>query len=422
MFLPKHGRTGACSYIRRCADVISFFVGDFYCTPFVVAGGIRFIPCRFSSLIVPISLLPSSRRITPEWIKQHFHPQVSSAEATSAALRLEEMTAVLETQQRELELLRAYVRGIPNAKEQHHHQQKRNQAEVGRRENSAPRICPLIHTSFEECISAANEGNRSGNHEGDPWEEERIGQPFVDVMTAGCSEERTTGINSVADDDTDRALIASERREAAVPGTEKANGHVEQARAAVSKRGRSTGVLKANPSENGDPAPETNHDDAGKRHDKAAFSNAFLTTMATARLSHQRSKPPLEFRREGEGFGPNQDGEEAEVPNMEGPLPDIERGGNPLRAKATELGAKRFRQVGVSCRHKGRQDETSRDGGSGRTRSMARAEAELLVRVKRCEEENHEREKEAACLRAGRQDVLRRLRTQGRESVEKVRS
>lgn len=356
---------------------------------------------------------------------QTCRPQVSSVEASASALRLEELTAVLESQQRELELLRASKRPIPSAREQQHkHQQEEKQRETARGDKSAPQMNPLTRTCFNEYTSAIREGTRSGNLVSDRKERGRTGNSTADYI-AGCSDRMADG-NSMADDDSDRTLIASDARGTPVSGAEKDNSPAGQARAAVSAKRRSTGEFKADSTANSDPAPELNRDDTdSKRHSGASFTASPTMTMTT-RPRPQKPKPLLGIQREGEGTGEGEGAEQAESPAAE-PLPVVARArklegeGDLLPTKEGELRGRRVRDIGAICGYKGRQDETCGDVGLRRTRATIGADGELPVRVRRCEEESCEWEKEATCLRAERRDLFRRLRTLGREGEEKVR-
>ena len=341
-------------------------------------------------------------------------------EATAAALRLEEMTAVLESQQRELEMLRASARRVPSANEQQHlYQPEESQRETPLGEKNAPRASRLVRTCFDDCASAAREGPRSGNLESDRKENGRAGHS-TGGFVAGCSYTTADG-NSMADGGNDG-------RRAPVPDAEEGSSPAEQARAPVSVRGCSAEDFdKADLAEEGDPAPEVKRDDADhQRHSGISF-NAYPTMTMATMLGPEKPTPPLGVQRQGEGTGEGDGGGEAEAP-AEDLLPvltqarKLEREGDPLPTNETELETelgdnKRVCEVGACCVYKERQDETTGDAGSRRTR----AEAEALVRARRRGEESREWKKEATRLRMERRDLFRRLRMLGREAEEKVR-
>ena len=351
-------------------------------------------------------------------------------ESAAAALRLEEMTAVLESQQRELESLRASARPMPSAREQrqnqHQHQQEGDQREVclANGEKCAPQISPLIRTCVDECASAVKEEQHPGNLECDLEERERTGRSVGDVMS-GCNR-RTKDQHSMAgEDDAAGAKIALDDGGTPVTGAEKDGSPAGQARAPLSAKGRETGDLTTYPSVNGQRAPELNRDDADYKHHSssgASFNASPTTTTMTTRPNLQNPRPPFGLQREDEGE------EEAEAPLAELPpvlvrARTLEREGSPLPTKETKLGGTQVREMGADgCGNNGRPDETNGEEGLRRIRAVVvGTETELLVRLRRCEEESRQREKEAMRLRVERRDLFRRLRMLGQEVEEKVR-
>lgn len=323
------------------------------------------------------------------------------------------MTAVLEAQQRELESLRASARGTTPTN--HQHKQEEIQREVCKTQDG------------EKSTSAAKEIKCPGHLEGDLEERgpntSRSSTDFIagHDFTAGRNDRRADR-KSTADGDTDGAKTASEVRRAAAPGAEGGSSPAERARAALPSKGRSTGGSKAaDPSAGGDPAPELNCDGADEHSYRSASSKAFPTTMATTTTSTQTPPLGLEGRRKAEASTADPlagSSQARELLTGEGGG----GGGAPLSTNETDLGARRIREEGASCGHKGRRDDTEGEGGMRGTRAVVGAEVELLRTTRRCEEERREWEKEAVCLRVERQEVRRRLRVLGQEAEEKVRN
>eukprot|EP00752_Nemacystus_decipiens_P018394 g16497.t1 len=375
------------------------------------------------------------------WLERRLK-EVSSAEGTAAALRLEEMTAVLESQQRELELLRASVRGTPivraQQQEQQHsptprQQQEENQRDIAHEQRSAPWTSPHNRTCFDACATGAKEGKRPGGALVSDIEESRRAALCSRVFEAGCSE-RTTDPNSLGGgDDTGEVETAPDDGRTPVSGAETENNPTEPGKTALSTTARAAVDLNGKSGTGGNPASEFNRDDANHEHhlSDTSFNAPPTVTMAmTTRpsLQQQQATQPHGFQLEGEGQDDGEKEAEAHEPMAKKNLdvqahsrkPDM--GGSPLSAKDTELRDtnRRIREVGAGCGGGGRADKTDGEGGARRMRAgLVGAEAELLVRLRRCEEEGREWKKEAIRLRAERRDLFGRLRALGREAEAK---
>lgn len=233
---------------------------------------------------------------------------------------------------------------------------------------------------------------------------------------AGCRD-KTTARSSKADGDADEATAASERTGGPISDAMASNGPAERAKAALTSNGSSTGDFdEVDPHQDGDPAPEICCDNADEI-EGASFNNV---STKKVKKTTRRQEPP----RESEGGGEERVGAPpAEQPVLLAEAPMfVRREGDPLRTKEAERGDGWIRGAAASYGRRGCQDESDGDeeGGLRKTREVVEAEAELMVRMRRCEEERREWETEAMSLRGERQEVLRRLRVLGQEVEEKV--
>lgn len=310
--------------------------------------------------------------------------QVSSGEAAAATLRLEEMTAALETQQRELKSLRAFARDTTSIRKRHHQQQQQetDPRELEKREKNQHHVSPSNHGCFNGCSSVLKEGD----------------------------DEISVAPNATAASETHEVNVASERT-AVVPDADNNISPAKETSAAVNARkghptGDPVGTMKGDavedikgdrmgdikddrkddPNEN-DPAPESHCDDADERPPcPSSLQKTRLQSEGAERAEAPTESPSL------------------------GESPPLERGDELI--SSGEGGKKREKQ---------KNDRQDREGGVWRTRGAAvDAEAELLARMRPCEEDSGGWQKEAVSLRVERQEMLRRLRNLAQEAHEKV--
>lgn len=322
-------------------------------------------------------------------------PQVSSGEASAATLRLEEMTTALETQQREVTSLRAFARETTSTRKRHHQQQQQEKdpREMDKREKNR---CD-VNSPNNGCVS----GRSSVLIEGD-------GNTLVAPNATVVSE-------------THEVKFAPGRG-AAVPDARKTAGSpAEEASAVVHARklhpsGYPTGDPVRKMTVNEAVEDSKGDDQMGDIKDNRKYDPK---DNEPPRESHccddaeERPRCPKTQKTRLRSEDSDRGESPTEIPPL-GEAPSPKRGNEIVSSAEGETSYEE---------QQAKEDRQGMGKGGVRTKRAVidvEAEAELLERMRLCEQEKRGWEKEAVCLRVERQEMLQRLRKLAQEAHEKV--